>query len=193
MSRQATPSAEDCKRLINGFVDEIFGDLDTNPDFVAMMRSAVPEMPADPTPAQLEAWAKLSALIQDPDFKASVRRMAEHQAAERAAGDQTGLHHQVTDLVRERVQKAQADGIEPGSPAARPVLTHLIAGYTATFGHPDSAEYRRKLLTRLEVANDPRAGQYFRLLSTINGWPAPPSLAPVFGWFIQALRHHPTP
>jgi hypothetical protein len=193
MSRQATPSAEDCKRLINGFIDEIFGDLDATPDFVAMMRSAVPEMPADPTHAQLDAWAELSALIQDPDFKASVRRMAEHQAAERAAGDQTGLHHEVTDLVRERVQKAQADGIEPSSQAARPVLTDLIAGYTATFGHPDSADYRRKLLTRLEVANDPRAGQYFRLLSTINGWPAPPSLAPVFDWFIQALRHHPAP
>ncbi|MET8145984.1 hypothetical protein ABZU32_37245 [Sphaerisporangium sp. NPDC005288] len=193
MSRQATPSAEDGKRLVNGFVDEIFGDLDANPDFVAMMRSAVPEMPAEPSPAQLEAYAELSTLIQDPGFRAGVRRMAEHQAAERAEGDRTGLHHEVTDLVRERVQKAQADGIEPGSPAARPVLAEIIAGYTTTFGHPDSAEYRRKLLTRLEVANDPRAGRYFGLLSTINGWPAPPSLEPVFDWFIEALRHHPIP
>ncbi|MGW4640401.1 hypothetical protein ACWEN6_17835 [Sphaerisporangium sp. NPDC004334] len=193
MSRQATPSAEDGKRLVNGFVDEIFGDLDANPDFVAMMRSAVPEMPAEPSPAQLEAYAELSALIQDPGFRAGVRRMAEHQAAERADGDRTGLHHEVTDLVRERVQKAQADGIEPGSPAARPVLTEIIAGYTTTFGHPDSTEYRRKLLTRLEVANDPRAGRYFGLLSTINDWPTPPSLEPVFDWFIEALRHHPTP
>ncbi|MEW9528378.1 hypothetical protein [Microbispora sp. NPDC049125] len=188
-----TPSAEDGRRLIHDFVDETFGDLDANPDFVALLRSAVPEMPADPSPEQVDAWAELVALVRDADFKASVRRMAEQQAAERAEGDRTGLHHEVTELVRERVRQAQTEGVEPGSPQARAILVELIAGYTATFGHPDSAEYRRKLLTRLEVANDPRAERYFALLSTINGWPVQPSLAPVFDWFIQALRHHPVP
>ncbi|MFC4592523.1 TipAS antibiotic-recognition domain-containing protein [Sphaerisporangium corydalis] len=188
-----TPSAEDGRRLVHDFVDETFGDLDANPDFVAMLRSAVPEMPADPGPEQVDAWAELSALVRDADFKASVRRMAEHQAAERAEGDRTGLHHEVTELVLERVRRARTDGVEPGSPEARAVLVELIAGYTATFGHPDSAAYRRKLLTRLEVANDPRTERYFALLSTINGGPVPPSLAPVFDWFIQALRHHPVP
>ncbi|MEU8197555.1 hypothetical protein AB0C10_27595 [Microbispora amethystogenes] len=95
----------------------------------------------------------------------------------------------MTELVRERVRQAQADGIEPGSREARTVLVELIAGYTATFGHVDSAEYRRKLLTRLEIANDPRTERYFALLSTINGWPEPPSLAPAFDWLTQALRH----
>jgi hypothetical protein len=27
-----------------------------------------------------------------------------------------------------------------------------------------------------------------QLLAVINGWPTPESLAPVFDWFIQALR-----
>jgi hypothetical protein len=193
MPRYVTPSAEDGKRLINDFIDETFGGLDANPDLVTMLRTVVPEMPADPSPEQLGAWTELSELVRDADFKARVRRMAEHQAAERAAGDQTGLHHEVTELVRERVRQAQADGVEPGSQQARTVLVELIAGYTATFGHFDSAEYRRKLLTRLEIANDPRTERYFALLSTINGWPAPPSLAPTFDWFAQALRHHPVP
>ena len=57
---------------------------------VAMLRSAMPELPDDPSPEQVDAWVELAELVQDPDFKASVRRMAEHQAAERAAGDQSG-------------------------------------------------------------------------------------------------------
>ncbi|MEE1782146.1 hypothetical protein PUR71_04265 [Streptomyces sp. SP17BM10] len=43
-------------------------------------------------------------------------------------------------------------------------------------------------MTRLEVANDSRAERCWHLLAVINGWPAPTSLAPVFAWFIAALR-----
>src|SRR5690242_1554497 len=75
MPRYVTPSAEDGKRLINDFIDETFGDLDANPEFVAMLRTVVPEMPADPSPEQLGAWAELSELVRDADFKARVRRM----------------------------------------------------------------------------------------------------------------------
>ena len=46
-------------------------------DFVAMLRTLVPEMPADPSPEQLGAWAELSELVRDADFKARVRRMVE--------------------------------------------------------------------------------------------------------------------
>ncbi|MEV5688818.1 hypothetical protein AB0L68_37535 [Streptomyces sp. NPDC052164] len=42
--------------------------------------------------------------------------------------------------------------------------------------------------TRLEIANDPCAERYWHLLAVINGWPLPPSLSPVFAWFIEALR-----
>lgn len=62
-----------------------------------------------------------------------------------------------------------------------------------TFATTDSREYRAKLLTRLEVANDPRVERYWQLISTINDWPTAPSLAPIFDWFIQALQHHPNP
>jgi hypothetical protein len=31
----------------------------------------------------------------------------------------------------------------------------------------------------LQIANDPRVERYWCLLATINGWPAPPALAPV--------------
>jgi DNA-binding transcriptional MerR regulator len=193
MHQLAELSDEERRRLINDFIDEAFGGLDANPEFVAMMRSAMPELPEEPAPAQLEAWVELAELVRDPAFKAGVRRAAEHQAADRADGDQTGLHHDLTIYVRERVESALADGIDPAGEEARPVLEELIARYTETFDKADTPAYREKLVTRLEVASDPLTERYWHLLAAVNGTPALPSLAPVFGWFLTALRQHPNP
>ncbi|MFJ5778993.1 MerR family transcriptional regulator [Streptomyces sp. NPDC093094] len=188
MHKLARLSDEERRRLVTDFVDDTFGDLDANADFVDMLRSALPELPDDPGPGQVEAWVELAELTQDPGFRAAVRRMAEYQAAERAQGDTTGLHHELTEAVRESVGRALDAGTDPAAPEAGPVVDALTARYAQTFGRPDDAALRRWLLTRLEVAGDPRAERYWYLLSVINGWPVPPGLAPVFTWFTAALR-----
>jgi hypothetical protein len=119
--------------------------------------------------------------------------MAEHQAAERADGDRTGLHHDLTVFVRDTVARAIDRGIDPDSADAIPVLDEIVGAYARTFDTVDSADYRAALLRRLEVANDPRAERYFQLLATINGWPVQPTLAPMFDWFTRALHAHPEP
>lgn len=188
MHKLAKLSDDERRRLVHDFIDDTFGELDANPDFVEMMRSATPDLPDDPEPEQVDAWVELAGLTQDPDFRTAVRRMAEHQAAERAQGDTTGLHHDLTETVRDHVGHALATGIAPDSPEATPVIDGLTARYAQVFGRADDTGLRRWLLTRLEVANDPRAERYVHLLSVINGWPVPPSLTPVFAWFIEALR-----
>ncbi|MFX0577637.1 MerR family transcriptional regulator [Nocardia nepalensis] len=176
------------RRLIADFVEDTFGGVDANPEFVDLIRSAMPELPDDPEPAQVHAWVELAELTRDPDFRAAVRRMAEYQAAQRAEGDATGLHHELTELVGDRVGQAVASGIAPDSVAAKPIVDELLAAYASTFARPDDAELRIWLLTRLDVAGDPRAERYWQLLAVINGWPVPPSLGPVFTWFGAALR-----
>jgi hypothetical protein len=199
MHKLAKLSDTERRRIIHQFIDDVFDGLDVTPDFVAMMRSAMPELPDDPGPEQVDAWVELAELVQDPDFKASVRRMAELQAAERAAegaaGEPSGsgLHHELTNQLRARIQAALAAGIDPASQQARPVLADLVARYAQTFGKADTPDYRRNLLIRLRTANDPRVERYWQLLATINGWPTPPTLAPAFEWFIQALQRHPDP
>ncbi|GAB2976197.1 MerR family transcriptional regulator [Streptomyces pseudoechinosporeus] len=188
MHKLAKLSDDERRRLVHDFIDDTFGDLDANPDFVDMMRSATPDLPDDPEPEQVDAWVELAGLTQDPDFRTAVRRMAEHQAAERAQGDTTGLHHDLTETVRDHVGHALTAGIAPDSPEAAPVIDALTARYAQVFGRADDTDLRRWLLTRLEIANDPRAERYVHLLSVINGWPVPPSLTPVFAWFIEALR-----
>ena len=193
MHQLAKMSDVERARLIQDFIDDTFGGLDANPEFVEMMRAATPDLPDDPSPEQVQAWVELAELVQDPDFRDSVRRMAEYQAAERADGDRTGLHHDLTVYVHDTVSRAVDADIAPHSPDARPVLEELVSRYAQTFATPDSAAYRQTLLRRLEVANDPRAERYWQLLGTINGWPAQPTLSPIFDWFTSALRAHPLP
>ncbi|WP_030236439.1 MerR family transcriptional regulator [Streptomyces sp. NRRL S-350] len=188
MHKLAKLSDAERRRLVHDFIDEAFGGLDANPEFVAMMRSAMPELPEEPRPEQVEAWVELGELVQDRDFRAAVRKMAEHQAAERADGDRSGLHHALTETVKSVVGRALADGTAPGSTDADPVVARLTAAYAETFHRPDDEALRRWLLTRLETADDPRAERYWQLLAVINGWPVPESLAEVFQWFAEALR-----
>ncbi|MEV7021789.1 MerR family transcriptional regulator [Kitasatospora sp. NPDC093558] len=188
MHKLAKLSDAERRRLIGDFIDDTFGGLDANADFVDMLRSAMPELPDDPEPDQVDAWVELAELAQDPDFRAAVRRMAEYQAAERARGDATGLHHDLTETVRETIGRALDTGIAPTSVEAGRITATLTARYAETFGRPDDAELRGWLLTRLEVAGDPRTERYWHLLAVINGWPVPPSLTPVFAWFTEALR-----
>jgi DNA-binding transcriptional MerR regulator len=193
MHKLVVMSEPERQRLIDVFLDEAFGGLDANPELVALLENMRPELPDDPDPEQVGAWVELAELVQDPDFRASVRRMAQFQAAERAGGDHTGLHHELTVKVIEHVQSALDADVAPDSPAASRVVDDLITAYARTFHQTDTAAYRRDVLRRLEVAADPRTQRYLELLAQINGWPPQPDLAPVFEWFTSALRIHQSP
>jgi DNA-binding transcriptional MerR regulator len=186
MHKLATLSEDERRRLIGDFLDAAFGGLDAG--FAGIMRSMTPELPDNPEAEQVEAWVELAGLSQDPDFRAAVRRMAEQHAAEHTQDGATGLRRDPVSAVREQAGPALAAGIDPASPQADAVVAAVMAQYAHDFGRPDDVDLRRRLLTRLETADDPRRELYLRLLAVINGWPAPESLAPVFGWFIQALR-----
>ncbi|WP_067813873.1 MerR family transcriptional regulator [Nocardia inohanensis] len=177
------------QRLIVDFVEDTFGRVAGNPAVLELIRSTMPELPEDPAPEQVEAWLELSELVGDGDFRAAVRRMAEYQAKERAAGDDTGLHHELTEAVRDATGRALTEGVAPDSAQAAAIVGELTALYAETFGRADDAGLRAWILERLEVADDPRVERYWRLVATINGWPPMPELGPAFRWFAAALRH----
>ncbi|OLZ59333.1 hypothetical protein AV521_45655 [Streptomyces sp. IMTB 2501] len=106
MHKLARLSDDERRRLVTDFIDDTFGRLDANAEFVDMMRSAMPDLPDDPEPDQVDAWVELAELTQDLDFRAAVRRMAQYQAAERTQGDVTGLHHGLAETVRDSVGRA---------------------------------------------------------------------------------------
>jgi len=190
MHRLATLTDRERRRLVEEFIDEAFDGLDVGPEFVAKMRAAVPELPEDATAEQTDTWVELAELVQDPEFRAGIRRIAAYQARERAEGAQTGTEadHRLVVLVQDRVGAARTAGIEPGASGARPVLEEIAAAFAELFAKPDGPEFRAWLLERLETGNDPRAERYWQLAAVLNGWPEVPSLSPAFNWLIAALR-----
>jgi DNA-binding transcriptional MerR regulator len=185
MHKLARLSEDERQRLIGDFLDAVFGDLGAEPSFTGIRRSMTPELPDDPEAEQVQAWAELAELSQDPDFRASMRRMARDEAAEQ--GSAPVLRRGLVAVVRDQAGPALAARIEPASLQAAPVVAALTAHYARILGRPDDAGLQRQLLARLEAVNDPRRERYLTLLTVINGWPAPESLAPVLDWSIQAL------
>jgi len=105
----------------------VFGGIDTAPGMRDHLRQAIPDLPDDPSPDQVDAWVELAELSQDPDFRASMRRVAEHYAAERVQADTTGPRRDAAAVVRDQVRPALAAGIDPASPQADPVVAAVMA------------------------------------------------------------------
>lgn len=200
MHKLARLSEDERRRLIDDFLDAAFGDLGAQAAFAGIMRSMTPELPDDPEPEQVEAWVELAELTQVPEFRAIMRRLAEHHAAERAAeralDGEIEVRPDVTSAIRGHVGPAVAAGIDPRSPEAEPVVLAVTTEYARVFGSLDTGsdsdsddpDVRRRLLAHLETANDQRRERYLELLALINGWRAPQSPAPEFDWCIRALR-----
>lgn len=180
----------DLHALIDDFADETFADLDLGANFAAMMRSAAPELPQDPSQEQLDAWTELGELVQDPGFRAAARRAAEAQARAVAEVGQTTVqdHEAVIVQLRDRVASAQRAGIRPESARARPVVDELAAAYARHTGQQDSPEFRAWLLELLDASHDRRQERFWQLLAVINAWPRTDDVTAAAEWFVAALR-----
>lgn len=69
MHKLAKLSEDERQRLIGDFLDAVFGDLGAMPSFAGVRRSMTPELPDDPEAEQVQAWAELAELSQDPGFR----------------------------------------------------------------------------------------------------------------------------
>ncbi|MFF2773334.1 MerR family transcriptional regulator [Streptomyces sp. NPDC058052] len=170
-------SEEERLRLVEEFLDGVFGGQggDRGP-LGAARRSLAPELPADATEEQLEAWVELLELAADEGFREAMRRSAEEYA-----GDGGGVPRpDAVAVVRERAGAALAAGIAPGAPEAGPVVAACLEA-----GGPEGGA---ALLRRLVTANVPSRDRYGLLLARVNGWPAPEPLAPALDWAVEALR-----
>ncbi|WP_213456612.1 MerR family transcriptional regulator [Rhizomonospora bruguierae] len=186
MHKLARLSGDERRRLIDDFLDTVFAGLAGHPAFAGIRRSLTPELPDNPDTEQVEAWVELAELSQDPDFRASLRQVAEQHAADQA--DAPVVRRDAVALVRDQVGPALAAGVDPVSPGADEVVAAVTDRYARLCDLPDDVDLRRRLLERLESANDPRRERYLHLLSVINGWSTDESLAPVLDWSIRALR-----
>jgi len=192
MNRIAQATADERRRAVTEFLDSIF-DFGAGPvenDFTKMMRGAMPELPDEPTEAQLDAWLELAELVRDESFRERLREMGRRSFVGSDGKPPTGMSkgRELAELITARAGAAVEAGIQHDSPAARPVVDELVGAYAAAAERTDSPAYRRELLETMETYHDPRAERYWQLTAAINGWPAVPSTTHLWSWFVEALR-----
>ncbi|MDT0448872.1 MerR family transcriptional regulator [Streptomyces hesseae] len=189
MHKLAQLSERERHRLIGDFIDNAFEGIDVGPDFLAMLRDAMPMLPDDPTPEQVDAWIELAGLVQDDGFRAAIRRAAADQVRARDEAGELDPHAgwQLAELIRTRTDAAREAGTGPDSPAARPVVDELTRACAEQAGRADGPGFRAWLLERLEIGDESGYERYWQLVSAINGWPEP-RMGPAVKWLIAALR-----
>ncbi|MEO3808498.1 MerR family transcriptional regulator [Sphaerisporangium sp. B11E5] len=178
--------------LLDSFVAEVGGGNEARERWLTGLREAmVPDLPAEPTPQQLDAWLELVELVADEDYRASLRRQSdefwERQQRQGTADLEKWRHS--NDAVADTVLAAIEDGVDPTSPEAVPVLDKTIALLTGMHGTEDSPEFRRTLAQAYQE-HDPRAARQWQLAAIITGapWPHPQTVA--HEWIGRALHAH---
>ncbi|MFH8773029.1 MerR family transcriptional regulator [Streptomyces sp. NPDC017958] len=177
MNRLARLSAAERQRIMAEFVAETLHGLDTvDPDIQERMRRTAVDLAENPTPEQVDAWVELAEMLQDPEFRAQMRRAVEFNAADRAPGAPPGRSMWFARRLVELVAPARERGTDPAAPEAEDVLREL-------FGDAD----RTAVLERMTAGFNERVARYRELLAIVNRQPAPPH-AEDFAWVVAALR-----
>ncbi|MFI6299764.1 MerR family transcriptional regulator [Nonomuraea sp. NPDC050790] len=165
--------------LLDEFVDEVGGDIEARHTWLAQMRDAMfPELPEEPTTAQLDAWLELADLLADEDYRASLRR----QSREFWEGDRDfeAWAEMNVQIMREGLAAARGE-VEPGSPEGAAIVRRILGIMGQT---------RDEVLRTFEE-HDPRAARQWELVSIIQGTPWPSEQTIAFEWIGAALCHLP--
>lgn len=180
MNRLARLSAAERKRIVDDFMTEIFDGLDTaDPDVRTRLRFAAADLPDDPDPEQVDAWVELAELIQDPEFRALMRKAVEFNAADRGPQVPAGTSLWFVSRLVRLGGEALRQGVAPEGPGAEKILRDLL-------GNAD----RAAVLDRLTAASNVRVARYRRLSAIVNGLGCQPSYDEEFSWVVAALRAH---
>ncbi|HEV3172081.1 MAG TPA: hypothetical protein VGZ32_17150 [Actinocrinis sp.] len=166
------------------------------PTIAQMMRAVFPELPEDPNEQQVEAWVELVALIQDEDFIAVSRTMAEHGARKTAQlGEEDWQRDQnaFSSVLAVESEASYQAGVDPASPEGRARVDAMMAEWADLVGKPDTPEIRAKILQSLDTMTDRRVNRFWHLVGLVGDRPQIAAQgAPRFEameWLISALRN----
>ncbi|MFH9007678.1 MerR family transcriptional regulator [Streptomyces afghaniensis] len=178
VNRLARLSAAERRRIVEEFVDEVFHGLDTaDPVIRERMRNTAADLPEEPTPEQVDAWLELAEMLQDPDFRAEMRKVAEFNAADRGHDTPAGASLWFSRRLVQLGARARERGIAPDSAEAAEVLRELL-------GDADPAA----VLDRLRSHATNRVARYRELLTVVKGSGPEAAYREEFAWVVAALE-----
>ncbi|MFB7665875.1 MerR family transcriptional regulator [Kitasatospora sp. NPDC056138] len=150
-----------------------------------ILEQAVPQPPADPTPAQVLTFARLHALVSgacDPHLGPEHTQPASHRP------DRDFRPDVLYDGLLESYALASADLRAQRSPYDGEALDCFVSAYAGSRGLRDTPDLRRRLGSQL--AADPRIDRYWQLTAELTAPPSGPP-APTAGaahdWLCAAL------
>ncbi|WSQ11934.1 MerR family transcriptional regulator [Streptomyces sp. NBC_01231] len=178
MNRLARLSAAERNRIVEDFMAEVFDGIDmADPDIRTRLRFASADLPDDPTPEQVDAWVELAELIQDPEFRATMRRAVEFNAADRGPDIPPGTSLWFMSRLVQLAGEALRAGTAPEAPEVDEVLRSML-------GDADLDE----VLERLEAASTARLARYRELSAVVKGLEPQSAYTEEFSWVVAALR-----
>lgn len=187
MHRLTHLTAEERKRLVADFVAGLAPGT-SQARGAAVLGTALPVLPDDPSDAQLAAWVEIAELMADDGFRTRLAHGAFAAADETAlprvdSGKAAGL----VSFTREAVAAARGAGIEPDSAEAAPVVDAVVARFAEVLGRPAGPGLREWMAREFEAGHDPVVERYWRLVWTLNDWQVVDGHLPFQPWLIQAL------
>ena len=197
--RTSDPTEADLRRLwtmttltnarlrseLEAFFDKVAEDAHVDPAWKRQMLDlSAPELPAEPTADQIDAWNELTAMISDPDFIAEMR--ADMATMWRADFDPEA-YLAASQEISVQVREAIAAGRRPESPEGLAIARHWLQRSAAAMNRaPDAAfldwhldQYRR---------NSGRTARYRLLLARLQGTSEDATVNREWAWMIDAMK-----
>ena len=204
MHKLAGMPDEERDRLIDEFWTEVSAGWEPPERMVEWWRAARPELPENPSAAQLEAWIELAELVRDAGVRQALRREL-HEACTTGAGPlmtsspMLDSMEAAAPIAQAAIEAARAQ-VPPDSPSARDIADRWMVWLAGVFATPDNPGIPDTAEFRLQTADHMLAGaewertppdpvgpfdRYMALVSAVNG--TPPETFP-YGWLAAALR-----
>jgi len=174
---------EQMKALVAAFMDRVTSGAPIDDTWRNRMAAVAPELPAQPTQAQIEAWTELVGMLQDPgvmeEFQAGVSAFWEgaHDAAAYRAAAVSG-YQAAAEAVARRVAPTDPEGVAAGR-------AWLDASARAMGRAPD--DHFVQWLQDQYAAEGPRA-RFQELLNMLQGHAPAVEETRAWHWLIDAAR-----
>jgi DNA-binding transcriptional MerR regulator len=132
---------------------------------------ALADLPEELNPAQLEAWIRLSAIMQDPSMQRLQRRaMSSFPATGSGTVSPADFHASTTALTRQ-IGELAAEGASSSDSRVRALAVAWAKTHARAFGQRYSRSFMRRLHLNRQVLLEPGIGEMFRAISLLHDWP----------------------
>lgn len=159
-------STEECSAVIDGFLNEVAKGGTVDPRWkerIAILSK--PDLPAEPTTEQIDAWIELREMLSNPTF---VQQMRENARDSFGQGIDAAIFDEVQNRVLPQARAALSDGQDPDSDLGRRVAKEYLEGWARAL-HVDADALYWERMRRKHFLHKPNTDRYWHLIHTIGG------------------------